>query len=63
MATEKLKNYIQGSKINQIKNHKKSHELRLLRPETQNKNPEHTQNYKPSWVQVSLQTKKHKCTT
>jgi hypothetical protein len=26
----------------QIKNHKKSHELRLIRPQTQQKNPEHT---------------------
>jgi len=26
----------------QIKNHKKSHELRLIRPQTQQRNPEHT---------------------
>jgi hypothetical protein len=25
----------------QIKDHKKSHELRLIRPQTQHKNPEH----------------------
>jgi hypothetical protein len=26
----------------QIKNHKNSHELRLIRPQTQHKNPKHT---------------------
>jgi len=45
MAIEKLKiNYKARNKtwtIPQIKNHKKSHELRLIRTQTQDKNSEH----------------------
>jgi hypothetical protein len=45
MATEKLttrlfKNVTWNNP--QIKNHKKSHELRLIRPQTGHKNPEQT---------------------
>jgi len=45
MATEKLKiSYKLKNKTwtnPQIKNHKKGHELRLIRPQTEHKNPEH----------------------
>ena len=45
MATKNLKiNYKTQNKTwtnLQIKNHEESHELKLIRPQTQNKNPEH----------------------
>jgi len=45
MAIEKLKLSVRLKTKTwanpQIKNHEKSHELRLIRPHTQNKNPEH----------------------
>jgi hypothetical protein len=43
MATEKLTTRLKNKTwMNlQIKNHKKCHELRLIRPQTQHKNPEH----------------------
>jgi len=42
MATEKLNLTTRPKNKNlQIKNHKNSHELRLIRPQTQHKNPQH----------------------
>jgi hypothetical protein len=43
MAIEKLTTRLENKTWTnlQIKNHKKSHELRLIRPQTQHKNPEH----------------------
>jgi hypothetical protein len=44
MAIEKLSTRLKNKTWTraQIKNHKKSHELRLIRPQTQHKNPENT---------------------
>jgi hypothetical protein len=43
MAIEKLTTRLTNKTWTnvQIKNHKKSHELRLIRPQIQHKNPEH----------------------